>query len=203
MKRLSLLRAWAAAACLLISSLAFASELEAPPPSKAAADKAKVERIMKVQEEVHRICDEIEPLTKRLSAMQTLYRKTCGLKKLAQERANLVSDLSSRLERLNPVMGELKNVSRADDIIAAIAAKQGWKTPRSSPEMYLQRTVDSCVERFARVKGAALSALSSEEAAFQAARKDCEARTRRLRRLAGALAVTALLAVMAWVYFRT
>ncbi|MBI5243656.1 MAG: hypothetical protein HY922_08240 [Elusimicrobia bacterium] len=195
MKRPHLLRAWAVAACLLACGPAEPAE---PPPSKAAADKAKVQRVMNVQEEVHRVCDEIEPLTQRLSAMEPLYRKTCGLKKLAKERSRIVSELSSRVDRLNTVLGEMKNVSRTDDIIATIAAKQGWKAPKSSPELYLERTVNSCIERFGRVKGAALSALSSEEAAFQAARKDCAARTRRLRWLAGALAAAALLAVIAW-----
>jgi hypothetical protein len=189
-----------AAALLALGGLP-AGALEAPGAVKAAADKLKVERTMRLQSEVERVCDELEPLVQRLAAMESLYGRNCRLSQFARERAALSSSIGTRIENLNAVMGELKNARRAEDIVSAIEASQGRRYLKSAPEVYFERSMNSSIERFARVKSQAELTLSREDAAFNAARKDCSARAARHRWAASLLAVLALAALAAWRLF--
>jgi len=185
------------AAALLLAGL-FAVPQAQEAPGVAAADRLKVDRAMRLRAEIEKACDELEPLIARLSALEKLYAGDCGSKKLAPERSRLTSDIGARVELMGEAMGELKNVSRAQDIVAAIEAHSGRARTRGASEAYLSRSIQSTVERFAKVKGAALAVLSQDDAAHRAARSDCEAQAQRRRWAASLLAVLICAAFLAW-----
>lgn len=181
------------AAALLLAALPAAAK----EGFKDAADKLKVERAMRLRAEVEKTCDELEPLLAELSALGGRYSGDCG-NVLRPERDRLASAIGPRLEDMGQAMGELKNVSRAQDIVAALEAHAGRPRARGSSEAYLSRSIQSTVDRFAKVKGSALALLSQDEAAWREARRDCEARSQRRRWAASLFAVLACAAFLAW-----